>query len=1322
MLALLLVAAAPRGAVGQSTLFSDDFESYSEGATSPGDGSWSITPPSGGASGFFEVRDVSGDKVFGGNNLDGDAVWETEQIDISNSSGVGFSLNLTEEGDLESSDYADVAYSTDGGSNFTTITDWKGNGDGSHTLVGNWTDATVTQSGLSGTSLVLRVTMKNNAGSEDIRLDDVEVVSGPIIQFAGSGATVAEGDGSTTVTVELTNASPGSDIDVEVPFNSGNSSADVGDIDNYSTQTVTFSSSTSPPATRDVTVNITDDEELEGTETAQFGLNITPGTANIFSPSQFDLEITDNDLSVPFSEPFDNTDLFSVTRGALGGGNSDYFKITDGNDIDVGYSGVSGSFLAGQDLDADGDGASKPQITWSGIDISGEGGLQFSGDFGANGSNDYESDDFLRVEYRIDGGAWQNLVSFVGDSNGDLSEDTDFDGTAEGTALTGTLSEFSKDIGGTGSTLDFRFTARTNAGGEDFAVDDFSISLSPVVQFTTSSGSVSESEGSTTLAVELLNPSGGTAVNADVAISSGGANVGNSGDFPKGIQFPSGAADGDIQTVDVNLASDGNAVFDLKNVSGGSAAEGSPNQFTLTIQDAVDDHSGDVMITEFMAAPSTSTEYLELYNTTGSDITMSSWSIQDEAGNSSSVSGTIPARGFFLLCGDTDPAQGGIQNCDDSFFAGLNNGGDGIELLDGEGTEIDTVGYSGSTDGAARIFTGTTDNQNADGSNWTTATRRERGYAQDQSGDDGSPGRNGTGQTLQPTTEISGGAGWRMLSAPVGGVTPKDLADVSLVQGVSGLPFSGAASNLYQWPGGPDDQNTDWTTPSSATTELTSSGQGFIWYVFDAAKTEFTDTPPFTLSVPGTPRTDPVTNSGLGEGFHLVGNPYAQAIDPASVDFGGQGFQTTVQIYDPSAGGYETITVPYTAENLIGPYQGFFVERTSSGNTDLVFNAEDRVADPISLKSIEGAPPRIEFQLVGRNGEGSVLTRDEALTLHAPEGATTEWDVHDASKLTPLSGLSGRYLTAAFRDSSGSDVRLQSVMSIPQSLPPGGLELPVSLQMQAADSVDTVRLSWPAFRNVPDAWGLALYDSAADSTVNLRTNSSYSFSLSTSKAQSAPAPRSPLALPTPLRAKAQSDSARFVLTVQPTPIPVELASFEATASGSAAQLTWATASETNNAGFHIERRGPESDGFASMGFVEGHGTTTQPQRYRYRTRSLGPGRHVFRLRQVDLDGSETRSDTVSVRLRLAEAATMAVAPNPVQTRATATLRVRTEQSVTVALYDVLGRRVRTVHEGPLAPNRAHTLRIDADALSSGLYLLRANGERFQETRRVTVVR
>jgi hypothetical protein len=210
--------------------------------------------------------------------------------------------------------------------------------------------------------------------------------------------------------------------------------------------------------------------------------------------------------------------------------------------------------------------------------------------------------------------------------------------------------------------------------------------------------------------------------------------------------------------------------------------------------------------------------------------------------------------------------------------------------------------------------------------------------------------------------------------------------------------------------------------------------------------------------------------------------------------------------------------------------------------------------------------------------------------------------------------------------------------------------------------------------------------------------------------------------PTPLQASIESDSSRFLIRLKATPIPVELTDFDATLSGEAAALRWTTASETNNAGFHVEHRGPDVNQFASTGFVEGHGTTDQPQQYRFHTRPLDPGRHVFRLRQVDLDGTATRSDTVAVRVRLAEAAEVKVAPNPVRTRTTVSLRVRTEQEVTVALYDVLGRRVRTLHDAPLAPGRAHTLPVNASGLSSGLYLLRASGEQFQTTRRITVVR
>ncbi|MFB6230157.1 MAG: lamin tail domain-containing protein [Salinibacter sp.] len=1050
-----------------------------------------------------------------------------------------------------------------------------------------------------------------------------------------------------------------------------------------------------------------------------------------------------------FNEPFDNDNKFTVTEGMLALNNdAEYFILAQNAnpDIEKEYDGAGTNFLAGQNMDAVG--SDPAEIEWTGIDISGETGLEFTGGFGEvlDGSGDIDESDFLRVQYQIDGGGYQTLIEFRGDSNGEFAVDTDLDGTGDGQSISssnGSLVSFTRNISGTGSTLDLRFKASVNADDEDFAVDDFEVTSSPAVQFTASSGSVSEADGSTVLTVEILNPDGNS-VDVDVAFDTGNSDATQSdftSNFPNStttttVSFPSSASDGDTRTVSLDFDDDESegketALFDLQDLSTpGNATIGAPSEFDLTIKDAVSDHSDEVLISEVMPDPDAVSdgdgEYIELYNTTTSEIDLgtSGWTL-DVDGDTDEIPATIPPRGFLVLCENpTASENGGIKNCDVDYVNGisLNNSGSVIKLLDGGGNQVDLIDYGGTDypnvpTGASLVFTGTTANN--DGNNWTETSRRERGYAQDQTGDDGSPGRNGTGQTLQPTTEITGGAGWRMLSAPMSGVTPEDLADVSLVQGISGLPFSGAASNLYRWPGGPDNQSTNWTKPSSATTDLTGSGRGYIFYVFGTAETDRTDTPPFTLSVPGTPRTSTVSTSSLGDGFHLLGNPYAQSIDPASVDFGGQGFQTTVQIYDPSAGGYKDITTPYTADDFIGPYQGFFVERTSSGNTDLVFNADDRVADPISLKSTEGAPPRIEFQLVGRDGEGSALTRDEALTLHAPEGATADWDVHDASKLTPLSG---RYATAAFRDTTDGEARLQSVMSVPSTLPDEGVEVPVSLQLQGTDPVETFRLSWPTWKNVPDDWKVTLHDTAIDSTINLRRQSSYAFTLSTSKAQSVPPPRSPLELPAQIRAKAQSGNSRFTLRLNQGTIPVELTRLHATVSDETARLAWTTASETNNAGFHVEHRGPGAKDFASTGFVEGAGTTDQPQQYRFRTDPLDPGRHVFRLRQVDLDGTATRSDTVAVRVRLATVAEVEVAPNPVRTRATVSLRVRAEQEVEVALYDVLGRRVRTVHEGPLTPGRTHTFRVDAGGLSSGLYLLRADGEQFRRTRRVTVVR
>jgi hypothetical protein len=59
-------------------------------------------------------------------------------------------------------------------------------------------------------------------------------------------------------------------------------------------------------------------------------------------------------------------------------------------------------------------------------------------------------------------------------------------------------------------------------------------------------------------------------------------------------------------------------------------------------------------------------------------------------------------------------------------------------------------------------------------------------------------------------------------------------------------------------------------------------------------------------------------------------------------------------------------------------------------------------------------------------------------------------------------------------------------------------------------------------------------------------------------------------------------------------------------------------------------------------------------------------------------------------------------------------------NVTAVLYDARGRQVRTVFTGNVDGQRI--VRINDGGLSSGVYYLRVEGEDFQETRSLVLVR
>lgn len=190
------------------------------------------------------------------------------------------------------------------------------------------------------------------------------------------------------------------------------------------------------------------------------------------------------------------------------------------------------------------------------------------------------------------------------------------------------------------------------------------------------------------------------------------------------------------------------------------------------------------------------------------------------------------------------------------------------------------------------------------------------------------------------------------------------------------------------------------------------------------------------------------------------------------------------------------------------------------------------------------------------------------------------------------------------------------------------------------------------------------------------------------------------------------------------PLPVELVAFTATADGEAAVLRWETASETNNAGFEVQHRQDQPGQeplWQPLGFVEGTGTTAAAQAYTFRTAGLAPGRHVFRLRQVDYDGAFAYSPEVEATVAPTALALEAAYPNPFNPETMIAFDLPAPAEVAVEVFDGLGRRVAVLARGPYAAGR-HELRWQAAGLPSGVYLVRMAAAGQVRTQTVTILR
>ena len=177
---------------------------------------------------------------------------------------------------MESSDIFNTEYRIDGGTWTTAGTNGNLNDD--------FTSATVSQTGLSGSTLEIRVTMNNGAGTEYHRLDDILVEgtasSDPIVGFDAATSSETETDASFNVSIPVTVSNYGTDqIDVSVAVSG---SAEVADY-TLNTASLSFTSDGSQNISLDINPDIDDyDDEtitLTLTETSSVsGLVISQST------------------------------------------------------------------------------------------------------------------------------------------------------------------------------------------------------------------------------------------------------------------------------------------------------------------------------------------------------------------------------------------------------------------------------------------------------------------------------------------------------------------------------------------------------------------------------------------------------------------------------------------------------------------------------------------------------------------------------------------------------------------------------------------------------------------------------------------------------------------------------------------------------------------------------------------------------------------------------------------------------------------------------------------------------------------------------------
>ncbi len=198
-------------------------------------------------------------------------------------------------------------------------------------------------------------------------------------------------------------------------------------------------------------------------------------------------------------------------------------------------------------------------------------------------------------------------------------------------------------------------------------------------------------------------------------------------------------------------------------------------------------------------------------------------------------------------------------------------------------------------------------------------------------------------------------------------------------------------------------------------------------------------------------------------------------------------------------------------------------------------------------------------------------------------------------------------------------------------------------------------------------------------------------------------------------------STNQILSVQEgeTVVPVELQDFSASTNGNIVMLKWSTATETNNHLFEVQRN--SGKGFFIVGSVNGFGTSTKIHNYSFIDKNLNAGTYLYRLKQVDFDGTYKYSNEIKVYIAPVKFELAQNYPNPFNPATKIGFRISDFGFVSLKVYDNLGREVATLVNEVKQPGVYH-VEFNGSNFPSGIYFYKLTTGEYSEVKKMLLLK